>query len=65
MYRVWSVGEYGTDEIFSSVDFAECKKYADERSEGDDGEYVVYDKEGIIVYETYSKSFGNYGVMGC
>lgn len=69
MYRVYQVGEYGSEELLETKVFSEAKEYCIEHQLNTNNEFVVYDEFGIIVYESVDESvdetFGDYGVMGC
>ena len=67
MYTVYSISKKtsGTDEVLKTENFKEAQLYVDHRMDDKDNDYVVYDHEGVVIYDTISHSFGNYGVMGC
>jgi|SaaInlStandDraft_4_1057021.scaffolds.fasta_scaffold33181_2 hypothetical protein len=53
MFRVYSIGSYGSNEVYNSNSLDEAKEFVnDQITEGADKDYVIYNEVGIVVYES-------------
>lgn len=65
MYTVFSFSKEtsNSDEAFSTVKFSEAVQYCKDNL-NDNYEYVIYDSEGVVIWDTYDTANNDYGKFG-
>jgi len=65
IYKVYSCilenGNISPEEDFKN--YSDAVRFCKENA-NDEVQYIVYDSDGIILYDSIGKNLGNYGVMG-
>lgn len=62
-YDVYSVNPVGSAHDFSTNDYIKAKQHCDENA-NEDSDYVIYDSNRMVIYDTFSESLGDDGIMG-
>lgn len=62
-YNVYSVNNWGSAPAIHTNVYKEAMDYCMENKDSD-SDYVIYDTNGFVIFDTFSDELGNSGVMG-